>query len=46
MLGVVGELLAHWDVAAEHRQRVDVSADMTRLTLETIGRAGFGYRFA
>ena len=46
MLEVASELLAHWDAAADRGQRVDVSADMTRLTLETIGRAGFGYRFA
>ena len=46
MLEVARELLARWDAAAEHAQRVDVCADMTRLTMETIGRAGFGYRFA
>jgi cytochrome P450 len=45
MLEVARELLARWDAAADRAQRVDVSADMTRLTLETIGRAGFGYRF-
>jgi len=46
MLEVARQLLSRWDVAADHGHRVDVSADMTRLTLETIGRAGFGYRFA
>lgn len=46
MLEVARELLARWDAAADRGQRVDVTADMTRLTLETIGRAGFGYRFA
>jgi cytochrome P450 len=46
MVEVARELLARWDAAADHGQRVDVSADMTRLTMETIGRAGFGYRFA
>lgn len=46
MLEVARELLARWDSAAAAGQWVDVSADMTRLTLETIGRAGFGYRFA
>lgn len=46
MLEVARYLLARWDAAAERGQQVDVSADMTRLTLETIGRAGFGYRFA
>lgn len=45
MVGVVRELLARWDDAADHGHAVDVTADMTRLTLETIGRAGFGYRF-
>ncbi|WP_410606294.1 cytochrome P450 [Amycolatopsis sp. lyj-109] len=42
MLEVTRELVAAWDAASGP---VDVSADMTRLTLETIGRAGFGYRF-
>jgi cytochrome P450 len=46
MLGVARELLTRWDLAAEQGRRVDVTADMTRLTMETIGRAGFGYRFA
>ncbi len=46
MLDVARELLGRWDAAADRMERVDVSADMTRLTLETIGRAGFGYRFA
>jgi cytochrome P450 len=42
MLDVARELVARWDTAAGP---VDVAADMTRLTLETIGLAGFGYRF-
>ncbi len=42
MLETARELLASWDAATGP---VDVAADMTRLTLETIGRAGFGYRF-
>jgi cytochrome P450 len=42
MLDVAHELVAAWDAASGP---VDVSADMTRLTLETIGLAGFGYRF-
>ncbi len=42
MLEAARELTAAWDAA---EGPVDVSADMTRLTLETIGRAGFGYRF-
>ena len=45
MLDVARELLVRWDAAAQRGHRIDVSADMTRLTLETIGRAGFGYRF-
>ncbi|EFG79824.1 unspecific monooxygenase [Mycobacterium parascrofulaceum ATCC BAA-614] len=45
MVQVARHLLARWDAAADRRARVDVSADMTRLTLETIGRVGFGYRF-
>lgn len=42
MVDVARELTAAWDAADGP---VDVAADMTRLTLETIGRAGFGYRF-
>jgi cytochrome P450 len=42
MLDVARELVARWDTAPGP---VDVAADMTRLTLETIGLAGFGYRF-
>ncbi|MDH6245691.1 cytochrome P450 [Mycobacterium sp. OTB74] len=45
MLSVARQLLARWDLAAQRHQHVDVSADMTRMTLETIGRTGFGYRF-
>ncbi len=41
MVDVVGELVGKWDLGGE----VDVSADMTKLTLETIGRVGFGYSF-
>ncbi|NUT98556.1 MAG: cytochrome P450 [Saccharothrix sp.] len=41
MVDVVGELLAKWDRGGV----VDVSADMTNLTLETIGRVGFGFPF-
>lgn len=46
MLQVARELLDRWDGAADRGQPVDVTPDTTRLTLETIGRAGFGYRFA
>jgi cytochrome P450 len=45
MMKVAQELLARWDAAADSGQQVDVTADMTRLTMETIGRTGFGYRF-
>lgn len=45
MLQVIRELLDQWDGAADNGRQVDVTADMTRLTLESIGRAGFGYRF-
>ncbi|MGO9283973.1 MAG: cytochrome P450 [Mycobacterium sp.] len=45
MLKVIQELLDRWDDAADSGRRVDVTDDMTRSTLETIGRAGFGYRF-
>lgn len=38
--------LTCWDAIADRRQLVDVAADMTRLTLKTIRRTGFGYRFA
>ena len=41
MVQVTGELLSHW----RSRDRVDVSADMTKLTLETIGRTAFSYTF-
>jgi cytochrome P450 len=44
MLEVARELISSWDSHADGTP-VDVSADMTRLTLETIGRTGFGYRF-
>ncbi|MBB5954932.1 unspecific monooxygenase [Saccharothrix tamanrassetensis] len=41
MVDVTAELVGKWDRGGE----VDVSADMTKLTLETIGRVGFGYSF-
>ncbi|HEY3710964.1 MAG TPA: cytochrome P450 [Amycolatopsis sp.] len=41
MVDVARDLVASWDA----KDSVDVAADMTRLTLETIGRAGFGYSF-
>jgi cytochrome P450 / NADPH-cytochrome P450 reductase len=45
MLGVADELVAAWDAHASAGRPVDVAADMTSLTLDTIGRAGFGYGF-
>lgn len=45
MLGVAHQLVRRWDNAAQSEQVVDVTADMTRMTLETIGRTGFGYSF-
>jgi cytochrome P450 len=45
MLQAIREMLSHWDGAADTGRRVDVAADTTRLALESIGRAGFGYRF-
>lgn len=42
MLAITRELLDAWDRGGE----VDVADDMTKLTLETIGRTGFGYSFS
>ncbi|MFI6938665.1 cytochrome P450 [Streptomyces sp. NPDC050418] len=42
MRDMAHRLLSHWDVADGP---VDVAADMTKLTLETIARTGFGYDF-
>ena len=44
MLDVAGELTEHWDERVDGTP-VDVSSDMTKLTLETIGRTGFSYSF-
>jgi cytochrome P450 len=44
MLDVAGQLIDKWDRAAGG-PAVDVAPDMTRVTLETIARAGFGYSF-
>lgn len=41
MLQVAQELVAHWDT----RTDVDVTEDMTRLTLDTIALSGFGQEF-
>lgn len=45
MVAVARELITRWDAASMRGGSVDVTADMTRTTLETIGRAGFGYSF-
>ncbi|MFE7169338.1 cytochrome P450 [Streptomyces sp. NPDC057616] len=45
MLRVARRLIASWDRAARTGQPVDVPEDMTRMTLDTIGLAGFGYDF-
>jgi cytochrome P450 len=45
MLDVAGELTRYWDSRAGSGQTVDVSADTTRVTLETIGRCAAGYSF-
>lgn len=45
MRDVARELTARWDAAAAVGRPVEVSADTTRLALETIGRTGFGYSF-
>ncbi|MFG3101969.1 cytochrome P450 [Streptomyces sp. NPDC048182] len=45
MLDVAGRLTAHWDRAEAAGQPVDVPGDMTKLTLETIARTGFGHDF-
>lgn len=45
MLDVTEELTARWDGRADDGRPVDVSADTTRATLETIGRCAAGYSF-
>ncbi|MFD6171522.1 cytochrome P450 [Streptomyces coeruleorubidus] len=45
MLKVARRLIASWDRDARAGQPVDVPGDMTRMTLDTIGLAGFGYDF-
>jgi cytochrome P450 / NADPH-cytochrome P450 reductase len=43
MLEVADQLVEHWQTKAG--QDIDVSDNMTRLTLDTIALCGFGYRF-
>ncbi|GGV39324.1 cytochrome P450 [Streptomyces griseoflavus] len=45
MLAVAERLTQHWDRAAAAGRPVDVPGDMTKLTLETIARTGFGHDF-
>ncbi|MGA5200212.1 cytochrome P450 [Streptomyces variegatus] len=45
MLSVAQRLTEHWDRAAATGRAVDVPGDMTKLTLETIARTGFGHDF-
>ncbi|MFK4144759.1 cytochrome P450 [Streptomyces sp. NPDC004065] len=45
MLDVAARLVGHWDRAQAAGRAVDVPGDMTRLTLETIARTGFGHDF-
>ncbi|WP_328844034.1 cytochrome P450 [Streptomyces sp. NBC_00258] len=45
MLEVTGRLTDRWDVERAAGRAVDVPGDMTKLTLETIARTGFGHDF-
>ncbi|AXL86928.1 cytochrome P450 [Streptomyces sp. CB09001] len=45
MLDVAARLTGHWDLAEASGRAVDVPGDMTKLTLETIARTGFGHDF-
>lgn len=45
MVDVAAELTGAWDRRAATGEQVDVSADTTRTTLETIGRCAAGYSF-
>ncbi|EFL43010.1 LOW QUALITY PROTEIN: bifunctional P-450/NADPH-P450 reductase, partial [Streptomyces griseoflavus Tu4000] len=45
MLAMAERLTEHWDRAAAGGSAVDVPGDMTKLTLETIARTGFGHDF-
>ncbi|MFG2374053.1 cytochrome P450 [Streptomyces sp. NPDC048504] len=45
MLSVAERLTDHWDRELTAGRSVDVPGDMTKLTLETISRTGFGHDF-
>jgi cytochrome P450/NADPH-cytochrome P450 reductase len=44
MVEIAEQLMGKWQ-RLNPGEEIDVSADMTRLTLDTIGLCGFGYRF-
>jgi cytochrome P450/NADPH-cytochrome P450 reductase len=44
MLDVAGQLMKKWE-RLNPGDEIDVTADTTRLALETVGLCGFGYRF-
>ncbi|NMO91542.1 cytochrome P450 [Actinomycetospora sp. TBRC 11914] len=44
MVDIAQQLLLKWE-RLNHDEPIDVAADMTRLTLDTIALCGFGYRF-
>lgn len=44
MLDINAQLIARWD-AAVGQHRVDVSGDLQKLAMDTVGLAGFGARF-
>lgn len=45
MIDVADELIERWDEAAAAGHDVEVSPDLTKVTLETIGRTSFSYSF-
>ncbi|MFI7341483.1 cytochrome P450 [Streptomyces sp. NPDC050085] len=45
MLDVAGQLTDAWDASEAAGRSVDVPGNMTKLTLETIARTGFGHDF-
>ncbi len=45
MLPVMQQLIQKWQLQATEQSDVDVSEDMIRLTLETIGQCGFDFEF-
>ncbi len=44
MLDIANQLIKKWDKAVSTQEQLNVSDDMTRLTLDTIGLCGFDYR--